>query len=471
MKKIKASIDVLSQAEKQLIHEKSLIILEKIGVKAPYSEFLDLMEQYEAVVDRQAQVIRFPRRLIEDMLREIKPDAPQEREVSRLKGNVSTEIFIVDYRAKVRRYGVMDDLMKGIALLNRLDNFEEANAVVIPSDVANDITDIVSYQKLFTYSKKQGGSYILTPISASYICDMAKAAGRSVYYGFQTVSPLQFMPETLEIAMEFKKKGMPAGAGPFVLSMGSGPVTAAGSLLLQNAEQLACMFCTKALGGSPRGYTAGIHPLDVSTLLCSFGSPNLAVSAMAGCSMAKLYGLHPGGNTGLTDALMPDFQCGFEKALTAAFAAFSGNTGIGCQGIVGADQGISLEQLVLDNEWLSAFNYAVSGVEVTEETLAEALIHEIGIGGSFISEEHTARHMRDSYWHSKLFNRDTWDTWLRKDDRELMDKAYAVVGEYTAGYKNMEPVISSSLKDEIDYITAEGIKAAESFKRKEIPHR
>lgn len=459
MKNIKASIDVLSYAEKELIHDKSLSILEKIGVKAPHKEFLNLMEEHGAVIDRQAQVVRFPRRLMENMLEDFKSKAPEDREVSKLKGQISTQIFIVDYQSRVRRYGLMDDVMKGIALLDKLDNFERADAVVIPSDVSNDVTDILSYQKLYTYSKKGGGSYILTPMSAEYICDMAKVMGTTENYVFQTVSPLQFMPETLDIAMVFRKKGMPSGASPFVQSMGSGPVTVAGSLLLQNSEQLACMFCTKALGGSLGGYNAGIHPLDVSTLLCSFGSPNLAVSSMAGSSMARFYGLYPGSNTGLTDALLPDFQCGFEKALTASFAAFSGNGSIGCQGIVGADQGISLEQLILDNEWISAFNYAVSGIEVTEETLAEALIHEIGIGGSFIQEEHTVRNMRSSYWTSKLFNRQAWDSLMNKDKPELIDMAYAMVEEYTKGYKNMEPVISPSIKDEIDRIAANGVNA------------
>ena len=466
MKNIKANIDVLSNDEKQLIHDKAVVILEKIGIKAPHSRFLDLMEERGAIVDRNLHVVRFPIKLIEDMLAQVKAKvaAPKEREVMPLKGNISTQIFYVDYRTKVRRYGKMDDLMKGIALLDKLNNFDIADTVVIPSDIPSDITDLVSYQKLLTYSKKQGGTYILAPVTAPFIIDMAKVMDRKLFYGFQTVSPLQFMPETLEIAMVFRDKGMPSGAGPFVMSMGSGPVTTAGSLLLQNAEQLACMFCTLALGGEPGGYAAPIHALDVSTLLCSFGSPNMAVSAMAGSSMAKFYGLYPGGNVGLTDALMPDFQCGFEKALSTAFAAFSGNCSIGCQGIVGSDQGISLEQLVLDNEWLSAFNYCVKGVEISEETLAEALIHEIGIGGSFISEEHTVEHMRSSYWHSSLFNRKAWNGEGGHRNSELIDKAYTKVDEYTAGYKKMQPIVSATVKDEIDRIADEGARAAEALR-------
>lgn len=41
---------------------------------------------------------------------------------------------------------------------------------------------------------------------------------------------------------------------------------------------------------------------------------------------------------------------------------------------------------------------------------------------------------------------------------ELIDKVLAKVEEYTTGYKQMQPVISASQKDELDRIADEGIK-------------
>ena len=458
---IKAGIDVLTATEKQLVHEKSLSILEKVGVHAPHTGFLRLMEAHGAVIDWPKQVMRLPAKLVNDMMDEVRDASarPAEVNLKPLTGSVSTEVFIVDYAAKTRRPGVLDDVKKGIALLNRLPGFASADAIVVPSDVTSSVTDLVTYQMLFSYSKKPSGTYILSPETAPYIIEMARFMEKRIYYGFQTVSPLRFMPETLEIAMIFMEQGMPAGAGPFVLSMGSGPITTAGSLLMQNAEQLACIFCTRLLGGNIGGYYSTVHPLDAATLLCSFGSPNLAVSAMAGCSMARYYGLNPGGNVGLTDALEPDFQCGFEKALTASFAAFSGNRSMGAQGIVGADQGISLEQLVIDDEWISAFNYCTAGFVVNEETLAEALIHELGIGGSFISEEHTVRHFGDSYWPSSLFNRQTWDAWKAQGRRSLLTRAHEKVEALTADYRHLPLVIPAGQAEELNRIVLAGMAA------------
>lgn len=191
------------------------------------------------------------------------------------------------------------------------------------------------------------------------------------------------------------------------------PVTTAGSLLLQNAEYLACMFISSVLSGKIPNYNETVHPLDPGSLVCSFGAPGITVSALGGCAMANFYGLYSGGNVGLTDSLEPDFQCGFEKAISAAFAAFSGGRSVGGQGIVGADQGISLEQLVIDNDWIEAFNFSIKGILVDEDTLAETLIREVGIGGNFMGEEHTVAHLREYYWRPSVFSREQWGKTVR----------------------------------------------------------
>src|SRR4030042_6724430 len=98
--------------------------------------------------------------------------------------------------------------------------------------------------------------------------------------------------------------------------------------------------------------------------------------------------------------------------MTGRVALLAGAAGIGAQGIVGADQGTSFEQLVIDNEWASAFNHIFDlGVEVNEETLGVDVVKKVGVGGSFIAEEHTLRHARETYWKSNLFNQASWEGW------------------------------------------------------------
>jgi len=90
--------------------------------------------------------------------------------------------------------------------------------------------------------------------------------------------------------------------------------------------------------------------MDMRHSLCSFGSPNQVLLGLASIQLGHHYGFDVTVNSALTDACLPDFQGGFEKGTSAIVALLAGADGIGAQGIVGADQGTSFEQLVIDNE-------------------------------------------------------------------------------------------------------------------------
>jgi trimethylamine--corrinoid protein Co-methyltransferase len=243
-----------------------------------------------------------------------------------------------------------------------------------------------------------------------------------------------------------------------VMGGATGPVTIAGTITLQNAELLASLFLTNIICGDIDMYGAYCHSVDPSSLLCSFGSPNQALLGIASAQMAKHYGFKSASNSGLTDSVMPDFQCGFEKASNAIFGCLAGNGDMGAQGIVGADQGISLEQLILDNEWINAYNYILNGAEVTEETIGADVIESVGIGGEFVSEEHTVEYLRDSFYFSKFFNRKGWDTIENDGDVSLLDRAHNLLETWTTGYKEMTPKIEQAQFEEIQYISKTALK-------------
>lgn len=459
MKAIRSNVEVLTQQEIEEMHQASLRILEKVGFKVPNDECLNICKEFGAIVDFEKKIIRIPQNIMEDILNKLRASnlGRQSDKLEKVYGNISTQVFVIDYMTKTRRYGLLDDVLKGIALVEHLDNIPSCSAVTIPSDVPSGMTDVVSYQMIYSYSKKDGGTYILTPTSAKYIIKMAEVMGRGIGYFLEIVSPLQFREESLEMALLFVKQGKPVGLGPMVIGGATGPVTIAGTVTLQNVEILASIFVIYALTSNFCGYGSFNHTMDLKTMLCSFGSPNQALLGIAAAQMAKYYGITAMSNSGLSDALMPDFQCGFEKALTASFSCLAGCIGIGAQGIVGADQGFSFEQLVIDNEWLDAFNYLIQGFEVNQDTIADDIIENVGIAGNFIAEEHTALYMRDSYWPSKLFNRDSYDSWASGNKKELLEKAHNFVEEKTKDYKSMQPVIDQRKFDDLKYI----VKCAE----------
>ncbi|MDH6316149.1 trimethylamine--corrinoid protein Co-methyltransferase [Parabacteroides sp. PF5-5] len=463
MKQLRSHIELLSQPEIEMIYAKTLLLLERTGLKVPNDEILDICHSLGCVVDKATQTLYIPAALIEDMIH--KNQAPRDKEdftPRKLTGEISTQVFLVDLLTKEKRYGLMDDILKGIVLVEKLPFIREANSVVIPADIPSEMAEVEAFKMIYTYSNKPGGTYVLTPFSARYILPMADQMGLKHTYLFDTISPLTFRKETLEIALIYAKHGHPLRCGPLPMAGATAPVSAAGTILLTNAEVLGSMFLIQALTNSLCPFDALAHSVDMRTMLCSFGAPNQALFGMAMAQMARYYGFTTLTNTGLSDAILPDFQSGFEKGATAIMAHLTGSNNIGCQGIVGADQGFSFEQLVIDNEWLSYYNFILKGIEVTEESLGLDVIERVGFGGNYLAEEHTINYMHDNYWNSKLFKKDTWEQWTAGGQKDILSNAHDIVEKVTSDYRSAAPAIDKSKQEALNDIAAEAWKEYET---------
>jgi trimethylamine--corrinoid protein Co-methyltransferase len=178
--------------------------------------------------------------------------------------------------------------------------------------------------------------------------------------------------------------------------------------------------------------------------------------AVAMIQIGKSYGFPVHVNTGLTDSNVPDMQAGIEKCASILASALAGAELFGHLGISGADQGASLEQLIIDNEIAGYVKRAVKGFEVNEETLALDLIKDRCEIGSFIGTKHTLRHMRKEQWFPQLLNRDIWDNWASKGSKDLLTKAVEAKERFLKGHKSER--LDRQLEEEINRIVKESFK-------------
>lgn len=68
--------------------------------------------------------------------------------------------------------------------------------------------------------------------------------------------------------------------------------------------------------------------------------------------------------------------------------------------------------------WLKAFSREF---EVTDETLALDVIAEVGSDGQFLHTDHTLKHHRER-WYPNLFERETYDSWVKKGGKTLIER-------------------------------------------------
>jgi trimethylamine--corrinoid protein Co-methyltransferase len=264
---------------------------------------------------------------------------------------------------------------------------------------------------------------------------------------FEPISPLRFPKDGIELLFEISKINLPVAIGPMVQAGLTGPVTLAGTLVLQTAEVLAGICITQLINpGTPICFGGICHAFDMRNTQIIFGGPEQALMSAASVEIAHYYGFPAYTNSGLTDSKCPDAQAGLEIAATMLSAAFAGSDIFGHLGICGADQAASLETLLLQHEVISYIEHIMKGINTEYENICVELINDTGPGGSFIESMHTAEHYKEELWFPNLLNRDSWSAWKDKGRLSLQDTLPGCLQELLDSYEQ-KPLPKETLND------------------------
>jgi trimethylamine:corrinoid methyltransferase-like protein len=275
---------------------------------------------------------------------------------------------------------------------------------------------------------------------------------------------LSYDESSLDIMVIFAKADYRVQSGGMTMAGLDTPVTLVGALVIQNAYSLVGITLSYLLG-VPANCAGAAHSMDLQHSMWSFGSPNQVLLGSAIIQRAPYYGFDAGVNSGLTDACIPDFQGGFENRMSAMVALLAGARGIGSPGIVGADQATSFEQPLIDSKWASALDHILQlGFRAGEETLAADVIKPVGIGGSYPAEEHTVRHMCETYWSAAIFNQRSWEDWMGTGGEDACPRAHQHVEAILADCYAPVSLLSSEVATALDTLIEDTRDHPERFR-------
>jgi trimethylamine---corrinoid protein Co-methyltransferase len=464
---------ILNQEELKQIHEATVRVLARIGVRVHHEGVLDRLAAAGATVDRQAGMARIGESLLMDSIEKAgKRFIIYGRDGSKTArfgyGDVVTisspgQYSWVDWRQKRRYAPTTKEFFEAVKVGDALENISIVGAMTQPVDVPEPIRDIYLTAELVKRTTKPTRAWVKDGRSARYILEIYRIvaggaealAERPLIETFvEPISPLQ-MPRTgMEILIEFTNAGLPISIGPMVQASATGPATLAGTLAQENAEILAALVIAQVLRpGTPVMYGGIPHIMDPRTSLISFGSPEQAIMGAAMVQMAKLYGLPAYVNTGLGDSKAVDVQSGLDRGMNFLMGALAGGDLLGHMGISGADQGASLLQLVVDNEMVAFTKRILRGFSVTPESLATDVIEQVGPGGNYLALEHTVRHFRQEFWiPGSLWDRSSWDGWEQSGGTTMAERATEKLEELLAAPE--PPAMDEAMAREIDAVVA-----------------
>jgi len=400
-----------SSDELRKIHTAGLDILAEVGMQV---EEPDLRERLGALGAKvHGQIVCLPRDLVLAALR----SAPAQytlddrRGGSFIIGDGSCHVAapghvpnVLDYGTSRPRLPERKDLRAFTALLDAMPDMDLVRAAVVPVSPAGWERSLCTMVDLVSRTTKH---ILVVPFDfqefgwwvdlSSRLARPARLDERRIISAFvSTTSPLRITSDDSLILQLCCRERIPI----FILSSisvgGTGPVTLAGALAVQHAENLFVAAASQLLNpGIPVCYGTTSSPLDMRSARTSRGGPLHSLLVRASPGLARLCGLPCYCGTFHTDASTSDFQAGTQKASMLVSALTSGASVCGGPGALQAAMLISLEQVLLDMELYRMVRRLQRGFHVSDERLGLPTVGTVGPGGNFLAEEHTVRWMRD----------------------------------------------------------------------------
>ena len=465
------SIRLLGPEELQAIHEASLKILRETGVMIHHPEILRLTGESGARVESARPIVHFPEELVMSCLKSAGKQyilhGRDRSQVARFGFGDLVQLSSpgqyrwLDLQTARMRAATLQDARDAIRLADALPNINFVGAMAQPAEVSEKFREVVLTAELAKGTLKPTMAWTQNGRTARYVLEIyrALAGGEKALREYpmteaflEPISPLQLPKDGLDMLREFVAAGQPVSIGPMAMTSGTAPATLAATLAQENAEILAGIVVTQLLGpGTPMKYGGIPHILDPRTSICSFGSPEQGLMAIAMVEMAKYYGLPVYINVGLTDAKTLDAQAGIEKAASLVLGAIAGADMFGHAGICGTDHAGSLAWLLADNEVMAYVKRIVRGFEVSSEAFATSVIQAVGPAGSYLAEDHTVEHFRRELWMpGPAWTRQGYSAWEAGGQTSMGDRLRSEVERILTTH-TVRP-LDPALEKEIDRI-------------------
>lgn len=449
-----------------LVHEKSVEILNEVGFCVPDPVALDRLERAGFRVDRDSQMVRVTTDLLTTAIAGLNRDvnlydragtqATPYRQRSCFMG-AGTPVHVFDLDSGKHRPATRQDVRQLVALQDSLPQIDIVRPTVTAAD-QGDCSDLVEIVELLRNTVKPIVHRTLSPdrVDAAFAMLAAVAGGEEEFRthpNFATlycpISPSYFTPENINCMFRWAEKGVPVTLLSMAMGGASAPATLLGELVVINTEILAWIVALQTLyPGTPLIYGSVSAVLDMRTGLLPLGAPERGMINSGAALMAQYYGL-PSMCGGLSsDAKELDAQAGFEKSVTAFPLLKEKASIIYGAGAVDAGNTISYLQMVMDDEIIAGLRRMMEGIEMHDLDEEVALIKANTPRGNFLKAKHTRRTFRE-HWLPGILSRDNYDTWLAKGksiEQICQQRARQLIDEY------IPPALPAAVEAELEYI-------------------
>lgn len=436
--------NVLDRNGVQRITYTALEILEQVGIAVRCEKAQKLLSAAGCDVDKKSAIVRFPPTLVKECVGKRKRSVTffgrTRKHDARLDGDhvyVTSDgngTMAMDFETRERRESRKSDVARSAFVADALRCHGINWPNVTSQDVPQGTRHIHDLQATLENTEKH--ITLATDTTTWEVEDVlalaAAAAGgeeefrkRPFISSIHTSSsPLQIEGEGLEAGFVAADGGMPICFYVMPGPGATGPATLAGDVAVGVAEALAGNTIFQLhRPGTAFVFSCGMAVMDMKTSTRAGGGPEHGLTSAAYAQVAHSMGFPALVGGFVTTSKEPDQQAAYEKFASAVTPILAGADMIAGIGLLEDCRTVWLEQLVIDDEIARIIARMAKGIRVDDETLALDVVKKVGVGKDYLGTRHTMEHFRTEHFLPVLSDRSSWDTWVAKGSKSIVQRA------------------------------------------------
>ncbi len=463
---------VLSEEEKSRIHERTVDVLARTGLRVETGKGRAILKGAGGEVDEHTRIVRFPRKMVEEAVRL----APREFTLGARRPGCDLRMnkddctllldgegtMVLDRKTGIRRHAAFNDWLEATRLGDALDEVGIYWSMVEPSDRGDTVADFIAYlRNLFCGFSKHVQNPISLPERAPWLLEVLQ----TIFGDRETIRrrhPLSFLlcpqspliidgPHT-DAYLALLGWDIPVAVMPMPLMGATAPASLISTVILGNCEVLGTLCLVQAAEpGAPFIYGPALAIMDPRSGRLGSGAVENTLLGAATTEMARYYGF-PAETSGFsTDHHVPCIQTGYERALNGILPVLSWPDILVGPGLLGGSMVLSFEQMLIDIEIYRMCRQARRGIKSDDEKWLDEVIDTVGPGGNFLTEESTMTAVRDGEWYiSQLGLHDSYENWEAAGRLTLVEEAREKVDHILRTHKSMP--LDEDVERELDRI-------------------
>jgi trimethylamine--corrinoid protein Co-methyltransferase len=453
---VQTLLRVLSDDERAQLHERTLGVLEKVGLRVDSAEGRRLLAEAGASVDEATRVVLFPPALVDQALRlaptSFSLGARRPGWEFPLNAGQTTLVMdgeatrVIDRRTGELRPGTHADWLEVTRLIDAVDDVGVYWAMIDGCIGGQSAADWVTYNSelMRSFSKHVNDSFS-RPEWAPWVLEVlqivfgsrAEIRRRNPYSFLITpVSPLIIEQGCIDSWLALRGWGIPVMVLPMPMMGATAPGSALATTLLANCETMATLCLVEvAEPGTPFIYAPIALTMDPHSGRYAGTTAHSAIGA-AGVEMARYYGLPVMGSGSGTDAFVPGAQAGYEKSFSSLFGTLSWPDLMVGPGCLGGATVLSFAELLIDVEIFRMSRKAHEGISSGPDDWLDDVLARRGPGGHFISEKSTRANVRSGeFYLPGLGVHESYEAWSAAGRPSVIDEAGRRADELLAAHQ------------------------------------